>query len=314
MRHNGRVTILAINGPTASGKSGLAIDVALALGAQAQAAEIVNADSMLVYKGMDIGTAKPSEQERRGVPHHLVDILDVTQPASVAEIQRLARAAIADCTGRGVVPIVVGGSALYMRAILDVFEFPATDERVRARWEVELGRLGAEALHAHLSTVAPEVASGILPGNGRRIVRALEVIELTGSFKPTLPSWTYALADVHSWGLELPRSEMDARIDARVDAMWDEGFVAEVETLVGLGLRQGRTASMALGYRQILQYLDGDLTKEEAREATKRATRRFARKQLTWFRRDARIAWREAGSTGVADEIAASVLDVVRSG
>lgn len=304
----GRVTILAINGPTASGKSGVAVEVALRLIASGHSTEIINADSMLVYKGMDIGTAKPSMAQRRGVEHHLVDIWEVTEQASVAELQRLARAAIAECQERGVIPVVVGGSALYMRAILDVFEFPATDANVRAKWDAELERLGSQALHDFLAQVAPDVASGILPGNGRRIVRALEVIELTGSFAPTLPSWTYALEGVVAWGLELPRSEMDARIDARVDQMWDLGFVAEVRTLTEHGLRDGKTASMALGYRQILQHLAGELTDDEARDATKRATRRFARKQLAWFRRDARIKWRPAGSVTLVDEITADVL------
>ncbi len=299
--------ILAINGPTASGKSGLAVDVAVLLRESGRPAEVVNADSMLVYRGMDIGTAKPTVAERRGVPHHLVDILDVTQTASVADFQRLARAAIADCRARGVVPIVVGGSALYMRAVLDEFEFPGTDPAVRARWEAELGRVGPEALHADLARRAPAVAAGILPGNGRRIVRALEVISLTGDFTPTLPTWTYALPGVAQWGLELPRDAMDARIDARVDRMWADGLVAEVQGLLALGLREGRTASMALGYRQVLDFLDGRCTEAEAREATKRGTRRFARKQLAWFRRDARITWRPADDPGVAAEVAASV-------
>lgn len=300
-------TTLALSGPTASGKSSLAVDLALRLADHGRPAEVVNADSMLVYRGMDIGTAKPTEAERRGVRHHLVDIMDVTQSASVADFQRLARAAIADCHARGVVPIVVGGSALYMRAILDEFEFPGTDATVRARWEAELASRGPEALHADLAARDPAVAAGILPGNGRRIVRALEVLELTGSFTPTLPARTYALPGVSHWGLTLPRDEMDARIDARVDAMWAAGLVAEVTGLVARGLREGRTAAMALGYRQVLQFLAGELTEDEAREATKRGTRRFARKQLGWFRRDDRITWRRAGHAGLVDEVAASL-------
>lgn len=299
--------IVVLNGPTASGKSSLAVAVALRLAERGRPAEVVNADSMLVYRGMDIGTAKPTPAERCGVRHHLVDIADVTETASVADFQRLARAAIADCRARGVVPLVVGGSALYVRAIVDDFAFPATDADVRARWEAELARVGPEALHAQLARRAPGVASVILPGNGRRIVRALEVLDLTGDFTPTLPTWTYALTDVRQWGLELPRDLMDARIDARVDRMWADGFVAEVRGLVGAGLREGRTASRALGYRQVLQFLAGDLTEDEAREATKRGTRRFARKQLGWFRRDHRIVWRTAGAEGLADEVAASV-------
>ena len=295
--------VIVLSGPTASGKSTLAVDVALLLVERGRPAEIVNADSMLVYRGMDIGTAKPTSAERRGVRHHLVDIMDVTQSASVADFQGWARAAIADCQQRGVVPIVVGGSALYLRAILDEFEFPGTDAAVRDRWEAELARVGPENLHRVLADHAPETAAGILPGNGRRIVRALEVIDLTGAYTPTLPSWTYALPGVVQWGLEVPRDEMDRRIDDRVDRMWADGFVDEVRSLVPLGLRQGRTASVALGYRQVLSFLDGEITDDEARAATQRGTRRFARKQLGWFRRDHRIVWRPL-TDSLADEIA----------
>ncbi|GAB3713695.1 tRNA (adenosine(37)-N6)-dimethylallyltransferase MiaA [Mariniluteicoccus flavus] len=286
---------LVMIGATASGKSALAVAYARRLAERGVAAEVVNADSMLVYRGMDIGTAKPTVAERVGVPHHLVDIMDVTQTASVAEFQTLGRAAIADCHARGVLPIVVGGSALYTRAIVDVFEFPGTDPGVRARWEAELERVGAEALHAELSARAPEVAADILPGNGRRVVRALEVIELTGRFTPILPRWEYALPGVVQVGLDIPRDVMDERIARRVDQMWEQGFVAEVAGLAERGLREGRTASQALGYRQILAYLDGECTEDEAREATVRGTRRFARKQLSWYRRDHRIAWSPVG-------------------
>nr|NLI51217.1 tRNA (adenosine(37)-N6)-dimethylallyltransferase MiaA [Propionibacterium sp.] len=301
--------ILALHGPTASGKSTLAVDVALALGALGRPAEVVNADSMLVYRGMDIGTAKPTEAERRGVRHHLIDLLEVTETASVADLQRLARAAIADCHARGVVPIVVGGSALYMRAILDEFEFPGTDPAVRAHWEAELARLGAEALHGVLAARAPDAAADILPGNGRRIVRALEILDLGAPLTPTLPAWTYALPGVRSWGLELPRAVLDARIEARVGQMWAQGFVDEVRGLLPRGLERGRTAPLALGYRQILQFLRGEISEAEAREATVRGTRRFARKQLGWFRRDARITWRPAGSRDLAAEIAAEAVE-----
>jgi len=283
--------VLAINGPTASGKSALAVQVARLLGAEGRSAEVVNADSMLVYRGMDIGTAKPTLAERGGIVHRLIDIMDVTQTASVAEFQQFARAAIADCRTRGIVPIVVGGSALYMRAILDELEFPGTDPQVRARYEDELSHLGPEALHAELARRAPHVAADILPGNGRRIVRALEVLELTGEFKPTLPSQRYALDGVVQVGLDLPREVMDARIAERVEQMWADGFVAEVAALVPQGLREGRTASRALGYRQILDHLDGRCTEAEAKTRTIAGTRRFARKQVGWFRRDERIVW-----------------------
>ena len=288
--------LVVVNGPTASGKSAVAVELALRLGTPA---EIVNADSMLVYRGMDIGTAKPTQRERRGVPHHLIDIMDVTQDASVADFQRLARAAIADCRARGVVPVLVGGSSLYVRAIVDEFDFPGTDPAVRARWEARLAEIGPAALHTELP---PDVARHILPGNGRRIVRALEVIELTGSFRPVIPEGTYALPDVLQVGLTLPRAELDARIARRVDQMWTDGLVDEVRGLVGVGLREGRTASRALGYRQVLAFLDGELRQPEAKDATIFGTRRFARKQLMWFKRDPRVTWVEAGA-GAVDAI-----------
>lgn len=297
--------VLVVNGPTASGKTAVAVEVAHALAAGGQPAEVVNADSMLVYRGMDIGTAKPAPAERGGVRHHLIDIMEVTETASVATFQGLARAAIADCRGRGVVPIVAGGSALYMRAILDEFEFPATDPAVRERLEAELEAVGAAALHARLAALSPSAAAGILPGNARRVVRALEVIELTGSFRAALPSETYALAGVLQFGLSLERADLDARIEARVERMWQEGFVAEVRGLLPRGLRQGRTASRALGYRQVLDHLDGRLTQDEAKAATQAGTRRFARKQLGWFRRDPRITWVPAGPDAAAGLAAA---------
>lgn len=306
--------VVALNGPTASGKTAVAVAVAQSLGEGGLPCEIVNADSMLVYRGMDIGTAKPSVAERGGVSHHLVDIMEVTETASVAEFQALARTVIAECRERGVVPLLVGGSALYLHAILDVVDFPGTDPVVRARLEAELDAVGPASLHARLAAVAPDAAAGILPGNGRRIVRALEVIELTGSYTSTLPEWSYALEGVLQFGLELPRTEMDERIARRVAAMWAEGFVAEVESLVPLGLREGRTASRALGYRQILALLDGTLTEAEAIEATITGTRRFARKQLGWFRRDPRIAWLRAGDPSVPARIVTAIRASVEAG
>lgn len=279
-------------GPTASGKSRLAVALAHAYAAQGRRAEVVNADSMLVYRGMDVGTAKPSLREREGVVHHLVDVLDVTQTASVAQFQAMARAAVADCVARGAVPIVVGGSALYVRAVVDAFEFPGTDPEVRRRLEAELAELGPEALHGRLADRDPAAAARILPGNGRRVVRALEVVELTGRpFAAQLPARRYALPDVVQVGLDVPRGVLDERIRARVEEMWTHGLVAEVWLLAQQGLRDGLTASRALGYRQVLAHLDGETDEEAAREATVVATRRFARRQDGWFRKDERITW-----------------------
>jgi tRNA dimethylallyltransferase len=303
--------VVALNGPTASGKTAVAVTVAHTLADSGISAEVVNADSMLVYRGMDIGTAKPTPAERGGVPHHLIDILEVTQTASVAEFQALARAAIADCRDRGAVPLLAGGSALYVHAILDDFAFPGTDAGVRARLEAELAELGPVELHRRLASVAPEAAAGILPGNGRRIVRALEVVELTGSYTSTLPEWQYALDDVLQFGLELPREVLDERIERRVHRMWADGLVDEVRRLAKRGLREGRTASRALGYRQVLAFLDGETSEDEARQATISGTRRFARKQLGWFRRDPRITWLPAGD-GAAQTVASVVRGIVQ--
>jgi tRNA dimethylallyltransferase len=285
------VTIVLV-GPTAAGKSSLAAELVRRYAATGRRAEVVNADSMLVYRGMDIGTAKPSKLERTEIRHHMVDLLDVDQSATVAEFQQLARAAIADCSARSVIPIVVGGSALYVRAIVDDFEFPGTDPAVRARLENELLTQGAERLHERLSDVDQVAATRILPGNARRIVRALEVIELTGrSFSAVLPERRYVLPDVVQIGLAIDRPTLDARIAARVDAMWAAGFVDEVRRLAAVGLRESLTASRALGYRQVLRYLDGEISEEQARELTMIGTRKFARRQDSWFRKDGRIAW-----------------------
>jgi tRNA dimethylallyltransferase len=282
--------VIAVLGPTAAGKSELALRLAEDVGG-----EIINADSMQLYAGMDIGTAKLTVAERRGIPHHLLDIWDVRYPANVAEYQRLARAAIAGVTGRGRVPILAGGSGLYLRAALDELDFPGTDPAVRDRLEWELDRYGPGPLHARLATLDPVAAGGILPSNGRRIVRALEVIEVSGRpFAATLPQYKSVYPAVHL-GLRLPRAELDERIAARVGRMWQAGFVAEVRRLEQAGLRAGRTASRALGYAQVLRFLAGEWTEQQAREETIRATRRFARRQEAWFRRDPRVTWLDAG-------------------
>ncbi len=295
--------IVAVVGATASGKSDLALGLAEALGG-----EIVNTDAMQVYRGMDIGTAKLPPAERRRIPHHLLDLLDVTEPATVAEFQRWARAEIAECRGRGVVPVLVGGSALYTRAILDEFDFPGTDTEVRARYDAALAELGAEALHRRLADVDPAAAASILPTNGRRIVRALEVVEITGRpFTATLPAPTYADPCTVQIGVDIDRAALDARIAARVDRMWEQGFVEEVRRLADAGLREGLTANRALGYRQVLAFLDGELTEAEAREQTITGTRRFARRQDSWFRKDPRITWVRYDDSARVDRAAAVV-------
>lgn len=279
--------VVAVVGATASGKSALALDLAEHLGG-----EVVNTDAMQVYRGMDIGTAKLPVAERRGIPHHLLDLLDVTETASVAEFQGWARDVIADCRARGVVPVLVGGSALYTRAVLDAFTFPGTDPDVRARWEALLESEGAPALHRRLAQVDPPSAAAILPSNGRRLVRALEVVELTGrSFTATLPERRYAVPGAVQIGVAIDRPTVDARIERRVDQMWEQGLVEEVRALESRGLRDGLTASRALGYQQVLAFLAGDTTEEEARERTVVGTRRFARRQESWFGRDDRITW-----------------------
>lgn len=279
--------LIAVVGPTATGKSDLGAAIAAALDG-----EVVNADAMALYRGLDVGTAKPTPAERAAVRHHLLDVLDVTEPATVAEFQALARAAIAECRRSDAPPILVGGSALYIRAVLDRFDFPGTNAEVRSRLEAELAAVGPHALHARLGTRDPAAAAAILPTNGRRIVRALEVVELTGRpFAASLPAREYSYDAVAQIGLDVPRDVLDERIARRVDQMWAAGFVSEVAALEAAGLRRGRTASRALGYAQVLRHLAGEWSEQTARAETVRATRRFARRQDSWFRKDPRIRW-----------------------
>jgi tRNA dimethylallyltransferase len=302
--------LVAIVGATATGKSDLAVSLARALGG-----EVVNADSMQLYRGMDIGTAKLSPRERQGIPHHLLDIWDVTKTATVAEYQVLARQVIDDIEARGKVPVLAGGSGLYVRAALGDLNFPGTDDEIRRRLEAELTAAGPAPLYERLTARDPVAAAAILATNGRRIVRALEVIELSGRpFSATLPEYGQGRAAVQV-GLRLPRPELDRRIDARVDRMWESGFEAEVRGLAcppgQPGLREGKTASRALGYRQMLRCLDGEWTLEQAREETARATRRFARRQESWFRRDPRIAWLPV--QGSVQELTVATLTVLKT-
>jgi tRNA dimethylallyltransferase len=291
-------TVLAIVGPTAAGKSALSLALADRLGG-----EVVNADSMQLYRGMDIGTAKLTPAERRGINHHVLDVWPVTQSASVAEYQRLARAAIDDIVARGRVPLLVGGSGLYVRAALEHFEFPGTDPELRARLEAELATVGSGPMHARLASVDPAAAARILPSNGRRVVRALEVIELTGApFAAALPDPTPVYPSVQV-GMDLDTATLDARIASRVRHMFDAGLVDEVRALLPEGLVDGRTASRALGYQQVLAYLDGRSDLAQAAADTIQATRRFVRRQRTWFHRDPRIGWPDATAPNLVDDV-----------
>jgi len=296
--------VIAVVGPTATGKTALAVELARHLGG-----EVVNADSMQLYRGMDIGTAKPDEAERGGVPHHLLDLWHVRQPASVAEYRDRARDEIDRLRTAGIVPLLVGGSGLYIRAVLDELDFPGTDAAVRARLEQELADVGPAALHARLAGLDPAAGAAVLPSTGRRIVRALEVIELTGGpFRAQLPEPTphYPAVVV---GLDRDPAELDARIALRVERMWAAGLVDEVAALADDGLREGPTASRALGYAQVLAQFDGTLTAEEARERTISTTRRFVRRQRSWFRRDPHLTWFDAGRADLVDAVTAAIAD-----
>ncbi|EME62901.1 tRNA (adenosine(37)-N6)-dimethylallyltransferase MiaA [Amycolatopsis decaplanina] len=290
---------VAVVGPTATGKTALAVELALALGG-----EVVNADALQLYRGMDIGTAKATLEERRGVPHHLLDVLDVTETASVAAYQREARQRVEELLDAGRVPILTGGSGLYVQAVLDDLKFPGTDPDVRARLTAEADEIGVAAMHARLTELDPVAATAILPTNSRRIVRALEVIEITGEpFSANLPKPGPARYDTVLIGIDREPAELDARVDRRVEIMFEAGLVDEVRTLLGRGLRDGLTASRALGYRQVIAALDGDGDFQAASEATAQATRRFVRRQRSWFRRDKRIQWFDGGSERLAERV-----------
>ena len=286
-------------GPTATGKSALALDLAervQAIGPAARA-EIINADASLLYRGMDIGTAKPTPVERAHVLHHQVDVLSVRDRASVAAFQRSARGDIDAVESRGHLPIIVGGSGLYVRALTDDLDFPGTDPAVRARLSERAEREGASVLHAELSRVDPVAAERIEASNTRRIVRALEVIEITGrSFSASLPRYEDIAPTIHL-ALRCQRALLDLRISARARAMFEGGLVEEAEALVAEGLREGETASRAIGYAQALAVIDGRLSVDEAVASTALATRQLASRQIKWFRRDPRVHWIDVALT-----------------
>ena len=295
--------VVAIVGPTAAGKTSLSLDLADRLGG-----EIVNTDAMQLYRGMDVGTAKLPVADRRGIPHHLLDLLSVREAATVAEFQGWARKVMGDLRDEGKAPVLVGGSALYTRAVLDRFEFPGTDPDLRAKWEAELAVRGSADLHAVLAERDPAAAERILPDNGRRIVRALEVIELTGRpFSATLPRLEYVDPATVQVGVRIDRELLEQRIEQRVAEMFDAGLVDEVRRLLDEGLAEGRTASRAIGYQQVIAHLAGDLTLEEARDRTVIATRQFARRQLAWWKDDPRITWVDHDAPDRVDRALAAV-------
>lgn len=294
---------LAIIGPTGTGKSDLALDFAERVGA-----EIVNADAMQLYRGMDIGTAKLPAGRRRGIPHHQLDVLNVTETATVARYQRDAAADVEAIAARGAVPVIVGGSMLYVQSLLDDWSFPATDPTVRARWEQRLAEVGVGTLHAELARRDPAAAAAILPTDGRRTVRALEVVELTGQpFAASAPRIGAPRWDTVIIGLDCETTFLDERLARRTEAMFDRGLVDEVRGLLREGLRDGVTAARAVGYAQVIADLDAGGTGDGAREPTFVATRRYVRRQRSWFRRDHRVHWLD--TTDRADLVA----DVVRA-
>ncbi len=288
---------IAVIGPTGTGKSALALDLAELLAAEGIGAEVVNADAMQLYLGMDIGTAKLAPDQRRGIVHHQLDVLEVTETATVANYQSAAAADVEAIAARGAVPIIVGGSMLYLQSLLDDWAFPATDPAVRARYEARLAEIGVAALQRELAAVDPEAAASIQAGDGRRIVRALEVVELTGApfaaSAPVIgarPRWNTLII-----GLDTDTAALDERLAARTDAMFADGLVAEVRSLLQVGLRDGVTAARALGYAQVIADLDAGGDGSGAAEPTFIGTRRYVRRQRSWFRRDPRVLWLGSG-------------------
>ncbi|MEJ3657575.1 tRNA (adenosine(37)-N6)-dimethylallyltransferase MiaA [Actinomycetes bacterium KLBMP 9759] len=303
-QRSGPPPLVVVLGPTATGKSGLGVALAAALGG-----EVVNADAMQLYRGLDVGTAKLTPAERAGVPHHLLDVLDVSATATVAAYQRAARGVIEELRARGTTPVLVGGSGLYVQAVVDELEFPGTDPELRAGLEAELEASGPAALHERLAAVDPAAAEVVLPSNGRRIVRALEVIALTGRpFPAQLPAGREPRYDAVLIGVDRDTSELDARVARRVALMFAAGLVDETRDLLTKGLREGLTAARALGYQQVTAALDcgGDMM--TAAEETVVATRRFVRRQRSWFRRDKRVRWLD----GAAPDLVAQALEALR--
>ncbi|MDZ7913119.1 MAG: tRNA (adenosine(37)-N6)-dimethylallyltransferase MiaA [Rhodococcus sp. (in: high G+C Gram-positive bacteria)] len=300
-----RLRPIAVVGPTASGKSDLALALAEEFGG-----EIINIDAMQLYRGLDIGTAKLTLAERRGIPHHLLDVLDVTETATVARYQTDAIAIAENLIAAGKVPVIVGGSMMYVQSLLDEWSFPATDPDVRAKWEAVLAEGGVDAVHAALVAADPVAAASILPTDGRRMVRALEVVELTGQpFAASAPQIGDPRWGTRILGVDRDTEELDARIRLRTELMFSGGLVDEVSALVEQGLREGVTAPRAIGYAQVLAYFDGDYDLAEALERTFIGTRRYVRRQRSWFRRDTRVQWLDGGDPELVNSAFAALAD-----
>lgn len=284
--------LIAVVGPTGAGKSNLAIQIALDLIARGGKAEIINADSMQFYRGMNIGTAKLPIEERQGVKHHLFDWLEITDESTAAEYQAVARPLIESLQMQGITPILVGGSMLYVAAVLNLFEFPARDEALRAQLELDLVEHGPHEMHRRLQQLDPIAASRIIPQNGRRTVRAIEIVSLTGQpFAAALPDVPEDWQPVLEIGVNGPREDLVKRLEARVHTMWQQGLVAEAKSLEPLGIREGKTSRSAIGYSQAIAQIDGVMTEEQAIADTVRLTQKYARRQMSWFNRDKRINW-----------------------
>lgn len=284
--------LIAVVGPTGAGKSNLGLKIAQQITAAGGKAEIVNSDSMQFYRGMDIGTAKLSLPERLGIKHHLIDWLDITDESTAAEYQAEARPLIENLQSQGIVPILVGGSMLYVAAVLNNFEFPARDAKLRLQLEQELEELGPHEMHRKLKAIDPVAASRIIPENGRRSVRAIEIVTLTGQpFAAALPDEPEDWQPVLEIGINGPREDLVLRLEKRVHKMWQLGLVEEARSLIPLGVRSGKTSSRAIGYSQALAQIDGIMSEAEAIADTVRLTQKYARRQMSWFRRDSRINW-----------------------
>jgi tRNA dimethylallyltransferase len=304
------INLLAVVGPTGAGKSELALDIAEEIQSRGRKVEIVNADSMQFYRGMDIGTAKLKFEERRGIKHHMLDVLDIRDESTAAEYQAQVRPLITKLQSENITPILVGGSMLYIAAALNTFEFPERDEEIRADLEEQLEKLGSHALHRKLAELDSSAASRIDPGNGRRVVRALEIVTITGEpFAAALPEQTESWQPVLEIGLNSERAHLVERLALRVEKMWQQGIIAEAESLIPAGIREGKTSSRAIGYAQALAQLDGNFSEAEAIAATTQLTQRYARRQMSWFRRDERIHWQDYQEP----KLLQNVLDLIRN-